>query len=485
MAVQVARLSLRLFPDPTRVITRLFCPADPDRVRGLVRRVLAIPEEESERLLEGLRRDFRIQHPNLLDLFEEHYREVRRLVPDDLPDPCGVHRSLIGAYFTMEYALESVALFNPSIVPGMDQSGVPPGGVRFLISLRAVGEGHVSSIVFRRGLIGPGGQVDIDPVPSVSRPLKAIEPTKLLKVDFRRELQALGAEHGDVDAVFDSLGERFTTDDLSRAIAATREHLAPTGLFERSCEALLTLAHSSYDLLLPEDLLESEIVIFPQADHEWHGIEDLRLVRFLDDDGTTRYYGTYTAYDGNRVYPQLMEYRGARIVRITMIKGRCARNKGMALFPRKIRGHYAMVSRLDNENLFYMESDDVRYWDDARPLQVPTFPWDLVQIGNCGSPIETEAGWLLLTHGVGPMRRYSIGASLLDLDDPSRVIGQTPEPLLVPSVDERAGYVPNVVYSCGGMIHAGRLILPYALNDSSTAFATIELDELLASLHRP
>jgi predicted GH43/DUF377 family glycosyl hydrolase len=484
MAVQVTRLPLRLFPDPKRVIARLFRPGDLGRVRGLIRRALAIPEEEAERLLDGLRRNFRTQHPDLRDLLEEHYEEVRRLVSDDIPDPGAIRRRLIGAYFTMEYALESVALFNPSIVPGVDQRGVPPGGVRFLMSLRALGEGHVSSIVFRRGLIDPDGQVSIEPVAPISRPLKAIEPPELLKGEVRRDLQALGAEHGHADAVFARLGERFTPDELCRAIAATRQLQSPTGLFEQVCETLLTLAHANYDLLLPEDIRESEIVIFPRADHEWHGIEDLRLVRFLDDDGSIRYYGTYTAYDGIRVYPQLMEYRGGRIVRNAMIQGRCARNKGMALFPRKIRGRYAMVSRLDNENLFYMESDDVRYWDDARPLQAPAFPWDLVQLGNCGSPIQTDAGWLLLTHGVGPMRQYSIGASLLDLDDPSRVIGRTPEPLLVPSAGERAGYVPNVVYSCGGMVHDGRLILPYALNDTSTAFAAIALDELLASLER-
>jgi predicted GH43/DUF377 family glycosyl hydrolase len=228
----------------------------------------------------------------------------------------------------------------------------------------------------------------------------------------------------------------------------------------------------------------SELVIFPFSENERQGIEDMRLVRFADDDGAPRYFGTYTAYNGSRIFPQLLSYRPDRAIEICMLGGSGARNKGMALFPRKVGGRYAMISRLDNENLYYMESHDVLEWDRAELLQRPRFPWEVIQIGNCGSPLETDAGWLLLTHGVGPMRQYCVGATLLDLEDPRRVIGQTREPLLVPSGKERVGYVPNVVYSCGGMLHGGKLVLPYAMSDMATSIALIQLDELLASLRR-
>jgi predicted GH43/DUF377 family glycosyl hydrolase len=251
---------------------------------------------------------------------------------------------------------------------------------------------------------------------------------------------------------------------------------------EESNDALLSLTRANYRLNLPPDADITELVIFPFSDHERRGIEDLRLVRFTADDGWCCYYGTYTAYDGFRIFPQLIEYEPGRSAEIHMLTGNCAKNKGMALFPRKIGGKYAMVARLDNENLYYMESDDVLVWDDARLLQAPRFPWEVIQIGNCGSPLETEAGWLLLTHGVGPMRQYCIGATLLDHDEPWRVIGQTSEPLLVPTGRERVGYVPNVVYSCGGMIHRRFLVLPYAMSDSAASIAVIDLDELLKTL---
>jgi predicted GH43/DUF377 family glycosyl hydrolase len=282
--------------------------------------------------------------------------------------------------------------------------------------------------------------------------------------------------------VLDRLGDRFTLGDLAAAIGAARHGRASSGRFEEHADTLVTLTRVNYRLEFPRGFDEAEVVIFPFSDIERHGIEDLRMVRFTEDDGSHCYYGTYTAYDGARVYPQLLEYRHDPYLHIRLMTGRCARNKGMALFPRRVRGRYAMISRLDNENLYYMESDDVRVWDEARLLQAPRFVWEIIQVGNCGSPLETEAGWLLLTHGVGPMRRYCIGATLLDLDDPSRVIGQTAEPLLMPAGPERAGYVPNVVYSCGAMTHGRLLILPYAASDRVTSFARVDLDGLLASL---
>lgn len=481
MAVRVTRLPLKLRPDPHRVITRFFRPGDVNRVRGIIDRALAIPEPQVGPLADALARTFHRRHRDIRAVFAEHYEVVRPCLPEGA-SPSAPRRLLIGACFTMEYALESVALFNPSIVPALDQDGVPPGSVRFLLSLRAIGEGHVSSVVFRRGVIGPDGDVQIDPPGASSRPLRAVVPTEFDKAAFLRDLRTFCAVEGPLGPVFARLGDRFTLGELAAAIDAARQDRALSGQFEEYADTLVTLSRVNYRLEFPQELRESEVVIFPFSDIERHGIEDLRMVRFEEDDGSYRYYGTYTAYDGVRVYPQLLEYRYGPYFHISLMTGRCARNKGMALFPRRVRGRYAMISRLDNENLYYMESDDVRVWDKARLLQAPRFPWEIIQVGNCGSPLEMEAGWLLLTHGVGPMRRYCIGATLLDRDDPSRVIGQTSEPLLMPMGAERVGYVPNVVYSCGAMTHGRMLIVPFAASDSVTSFARVDLDELIASL---
>jgi predicted GH43/DUF377 family glycosyl hydrolase len=389
---------------------------------------------------------------------------------------------LIGASFTMEYSIESAALFNPSMAPAIDQAGVPSGSVRFVMSLRATGEGHVSSIVFRRGVIDVDGQVSVDVPGKHSRTLTALVPDNFEKSDFVRNLRALGSWTDQTEAIMALLSERFTRAELSDAIDRMRAKASVSGKSEESIDALLALARANYQLGVPPDADISEVVIFPFSDNERHGIEDMRLVRFTDDDGSSQYFGTYTAYNGFRIFPQLLSYRQGGSIQIHMLSGVCAKNKGMALFPRKIGGVYAMVARLDNENLYYMESDDVLTWNDAQVLQRPRFPWEVIQIGNCGSPLETRAGWLLLTHGVGPMRQYCIGATLLDLEKPSRIIGQTSEPLLVPTGEERIGYVPNVVYSCGGMIHQGFLVLPYAMSDVASSIALINLDDLLTTL---
>jgi predicted GH43/DUF377 family glycosyl hydrolase len=295
-------------------------------------------------------------------------------------------------------------------------------------------------------------------------------------------LHALNAWTKHAEMTLSRLGNRFTRAELSNAIDELREQAAVPGESEESIDTLLALTGAHYQIPLVPGTDISEVVIFPYSDNEQRGIEDLRLVRFTGDDGSVHYYGTYTAYNGFRIFPHLLEYPVGQNVAVHMLTGRCAKNKGMALFPRMIRGRYAMVARLDNENLYYMESNDVRVWDEARRLRVPGYPWEVIQIGNCGAPIETAAGWLLLTHGVGPMRQYCIGAILLDLDDPCRVIGHTSEPILVPTGKERSGYVPNVVYSCGGMIHAGKLILPYAMSDVATSIAVIDLKEVLDSI---
>ena len=481
MTVQVTRLPIQLLPDPKRVITRLFVPGEENRIRDIIRRLSAIPEAEAEALLADLESSFRPVHPHIDDVFLEHYESVKHCV-SGTGEMSERRRRLIGACFTMEYAIESAALFNPSMVPAIDQAGLPSGSVRFVMSLRATGEGHVSSIVFRRGIVDADGRVSVDPPGQYSRPLAAVVPDDFEKDSLVRELQALGAWTDHTRATMALLGDRFTRSQLSDAIDEVRTEAAISGKAEESIDSLLALTSANYRLSPPPGADISELVIFPSSDNERHGIEDMRLVRFTDDEGSSQYYGTYTAYNGSRTFPQLLSHRPGGSIEIHMLTGSCAKNKGMALFPRKVGGRYAMVARLDNENLYYMQSDNVLIWDSARLLQRPRYPWEVIQIGNCGSPLETEAGWLLLTHGVGPMRQYCIGATLLDYDDPCRVIGQTSEPLLVPSGGERFGYVPNVVYSCGGMIHAGVLVLPYAMSDLATSIAVITVNELLEML---
>ncbi len=336
-------------------------------------------------------------------------------------------------------------------------------------------------------MIDKKGDIRLDVPGSCTKSLKAIVPDEFQKATIERDLAAIGVPNAHHQLILELLGDRFTRDELATAIDAVRESQAASGFLEDTADAIISVTRVNHQLRLPHGppiFREMEIVIFPFSDLERHGIEDLRLVRFTDLDGSKVYYGTFTAYDGGRVFPQLLAYRGGDTIDISLITGDGAKNKGMALFPRRIRGKYAMISRIDNENLYYMESDDILNWDRAQLIQVPQFPWQIIQIGNCGSPIETERGWLLLTHGVGPMRQYCIGATLLDREDPSRVIGQTPEPLIVPTGEERSGYVPNVVYSCGAMVHDRMLIIPYAVSDLSTTAARVDLEELLGALER-
>jgi predicted GH43/DUF377 family glycosyl hydrolase len=486
MPVSVRRLPIKLEPDPTRVITRYFCPGDLKRAREIIERVLTFPTEEIDKSLAALEQSFSASHPDLSEIFEEHFQQVHAAIPVD-SKLTQTQRSFIGACFTMEYAIESVALFNPSIVPALIQEGVPAGGIRFVMSLRAIGEGHLSSIVFRTGVIDAAGDIRLEAPPASTKALKAILADHFHKSIFERDLAALGIAEEQFRPILEPLPALFTREQLSQAIEAVRQNQETSGFLEATADSLIALTRVNYQLRLEQLLInsQSEIVIFPFSDIERHGIEDLRMVRFTEDDGSHISYGTFTAFNGERIFPQLMEFRGKNTIEISLITGESARNKGMALFPRRVHGKYAMISRIDNENLYFMESDDIRYWDRASQIQAPKYPWQVIQIGNCGSPLETEAGWLLLTHGVGPMRQYCIGAMLLDHDDPCRVIGQTREPLIVPVDQERSGYVPNVVYSCGALLHNRKLIIPYALSDTSTTAARIDLDELLESLEKP
>jgi predicted GH43/DUF377 family glycosyl hydrolase len=480
-SLKVRRLPVIFTSDIRRVITRFFDPGGEARVRNIVERVGGLSDQEVDRLLHDVLLKFGARHGDIAFALNENYRAAMTLIgmADDFSDN---RRMLIGSYLTAEYSIESAALFNPSIVPHHNQNHLPAGVVRFIMSLRATGEGHVSSIVFRSGVITSNHKVLIDPCARLARPIRILPDQQYDKPLFRRKLKDIDVPEGAMDLVLDRLPDSFTLTQLEHAITEARDAVSEKLQVEASFQDIRWLAQSNYQLELPREAEASEVVIFPQTSNEKHGIEDLRMVRFVDDDGTVTYYGTCSAFDGYRVLPQLIETSDFVRVGVHTINGACAQNKGLALFPRRIDGHYVMCSRIDGQNLYIMFSDIVHFWETAELLQTPRRPWEFVQIGNCGSPLETPEGWLLLTHGVGPMRTYCIGAMLLDLNDPLRVIGCLDEPLITPAEGERDGYVPNVAYSCGAMIHNGRLYLPFATSDMITRIAMVSLDSLLNRL---
>jgi predicted GH43/DUF377 family glycosyl hydrolase len=482
-ALRVQRRKLRLMGDPARVITRLFLPGGEQRLQAVFDRVAALTDDEVARVLDRVIRDFAPRHKDLAGVFEAHFGEVaRRINRSELLSE--QRRLLIGAYFTSEYSLESVALFNPSIVPAPDQSGLPDDACRFVMSLRACGEGHISSITFRRGAIDGRRRITLDPLTRFTVSERRVSDQRYEKHPFFLKLVEMGAYNSIAEAVLRDLGDSFTLEDLHGVVERHRQNSHDPAYVAESLENILWLARSNYHLTFPEDSGISERVIFPVSENESRGIEDARFVRFVGDDGDVGYYATYSAYNGFRVLPQFIETADFRHFRIITLNGKCVEGKGMAMFPRKVDGSYMMISRVDGENLYLMPSDNRHFWNEAYLLQQPRQPWEFVQIGNCGSPLETPEGWLLLTHGVGPMRQYCMGAMLLDRQDPWKVIGQLDQPLLVPNADERDGYVPNVVYSCGAMIHNGLLIIPYAMADSATGLATVSLANLLEHMVR-
>jgi predicted GH43/DUF377 family glycosyl hydrolase len=480
--VGVERTGILLRPNNARVLYRPFEPPNRERAMKIVARVMELGEQAVELQLAAVLSEFHGRHQRLQQFFSDRFEAVRHHLLTDraLTES---RRQLIGAYFTQEYALESAALFNPSIVWHTDQTGVPEGSRRFILSLRAVGEGHVSSVGFRSGIVGADGQIGIDPPTGFVTAPAVVANAQYDKELFLRKLAELGVIDNVMGGVFGELDDRFTLGDLAAAVGrAARRHRGRRGEWEPYERAIMALARANYEIECDPESDISERVIFPYSPAETNGIEDARFVQFTDDDGTLTYCATFTAFDGSVVLPQFVETTDFVRFRVSTLNGSEIAGKGMALFPRRIRGCYAMLSRQDGENIFYMESDMLHFWHAKRLILKPTEPWEYVQVGNCGSPLETDAGWLVLTHGVGPMRKYSIGAVLLDLEDPTRVIGRLREPLISPTENERAGYVPNVVYSCGAAIHAGRLVIPYSMSDYVTAFATVRLDELLAAL---
>ncbi len=475
--VNVTRDAALMVSDHRRVIPRFLELSDPDRERGVVERVLRLTEAEVADGLARVLEHFGGRHPALEASLLRHYERVAHYTAGREP-LSHADRLLLGAHFTMEYAIEAAALFNPSIVLHPDQTGAPAGGARLVMSLRATGEQHISSIVFREGVLHADGRLSFErpgPHAFTGRPVRGRWHGRAAFFDRLAEQGHTGAAF---ERIRDRLDPEFSQEQLDAVVSAVlREPARHRAHTAARCVQLF--AEAQHEVEFPDTVAVSDMVIFPTADREIQGMEDVRLTRFVGDDGRAIYYGTYTAYDGFNILPQMFETRDFRRFHMGTLSGRCVRNKGFAMFPRKVGGRYLMVSRLDGQSLYLMASDNPYRWEHAMMLQKPVAPWECVQIGNCGSPLETERGWLLLTHGVGAMRQYCIGAILLDRDDPGRVIGRTAEPILVPTEREREGYVPNVVYTCGAMIHRGQLIMPYAMSDLATGVARVSLDELL------
>lgn len=484
------RESVHLVPDPRRVITKPYIPREEIYVDGstrmqvAVRRIMALPDDEVARALESTRSLFAERHRCLDDIFDRSFDEIvdhlRNL--GVLPSmPTDDRRRLIGAYFSHEYSIEAAAIANPSIVAAPDQSGVAPGDLRFVMSLRSIGEGHISSIEFRTGVIGADAAVRLDPPPGYAVTSRRF-PHHHHKDRFASKLEDLGMMNEVEELVLSRLPDRFDMSALEASIAALDDDGIERSISGETTRTMHWLASSNYHASFPTSIGISERVLFPSGPTESHGMEDARFVRFVDDDDTVTYFATYTAFDGHQILPQLLQTADFDEFDVSTMSGSTARNKGIAIFPRRIGGRFVALGRHDNVNNFLMTSHDVRVWDEATVIQEPERPWELLQLGNCGSPLETEAGWLVITHGVGPFRRYTLGALLLDLDDPTRVIGHLREPLLSPEADEREGYVPNVLYSCGSLIHNGFLVLPYGFADVGTRLATVPVDDLLGRL---
>jgi len=483
MSIHLKRTATILKPDQSRVLLRPFTPGDSQRVGGIIDRIMALPECQVGPLLDGICAEFCQRHQDIRKVFLERFEQVRELLLAD--GEISERRCLlIGSYFLAEYSLESAALFNPSIVPHPDQTDLPAGALRFILSLRATGEGHISSITFRTGIIHPDQRIEVlTPTGFLAEPRQIPNP-QYEKALFGRKLSELGLTGEFTRRVMNKLGASFALEDLRASLQGEQFRL-PYGMTQEGqdeAQGIWILARSNYEVQFQPDQQLSERILFPATPSQRNGIEDARFVCFRNDDGAHIYYATFTAFDGRVVVPELVETSDFLHFRFITLNGPAAENKGMAIFPRKIAGLYAMLSRQDNENIYLMFSDNVHFWNERKVLLKPAFPWELVQLGNCGSPIETDAGWLVLSHGVGPMRKYCIGAFLLDRDDPAKVIGRLREPLLKPDQSEREGYVPNVVYTCGALVHNGELIVPYGLADHATGFATVPLAEVLAAM---
>ncbi|MBV7529498.1 glycoside hydrolase family 130 protein [Chitinophaga sp. sic0106] len=484
MQLSIERKNTKIYPDLKRVVARFFFNGEA-RAKSIIQKVVEMDDSEVNLTMMPILREFSRRHRNITRIFARHADRVSHLFEalqlsyEELSDR---KKLLIGSYFTNEYSIESAAFFNPSIIEDIDQSGLEEGEKRIIISFRAVGEGHVSSIAFRNGVIDQHNEIFLESPGNYIDEAEVIRNAVYQKQSFFQNAVSIKLPDSIMQEVQNSLSDKFEYQALKRTIRDMQQRYQVDHLLKKELERVLWLADSYYELNFSLDTDISDRIIFPYSDAESRGIEDARFVKYTSDDGSVTYYATYTAYDGITIQPKLLQTKDFYNFKILPLYGEGAQNKNLALFPRKIGGKYVMISRIDGINGYIMYSDKINIWENPQILQTPKYPWEFVQVGNCGSPIETAEGWLVITHGVGPMRTYCIGASLLDLNDPRIEIGRLREPLLVPKKDEREGYVPNVLYSCGSIIHNNELIIPYGLSDYASGFASVNLDKLLSTI---
>lgn len=475
----VNKLPIKLTPSPQRMLLRPFIPGNPAQVEHILFRVFSIPKKEQIRILDKLYLRFKDERENIRSVFFRHFEHVKGYLHTDMHITDEL-KQLTGAYFTQQYSLESTALFNPSIVPHpvQDKSGL----VKFIISLRAVGEGHISSIVFMEGEIDHSLNITVHE----NSPI-ILEPTqKSYQYDKSMLIQAandLGIPTDISQSIFENLEQTFDYETLDKTIIITKSKNSYDRNIEieNSLNRLRQLALSNFSISFSTNQISAR-AIYPSSPSQRNGLEDARFVKFTDEDGSSKYFATVTAFNGNTIMPEMLETNDFNEFKISTLHGPASKNKGMALFPRKINGKYIMLGRQDNESIYLMQSDNIYFWSEYTRIMIPTYSWECIQIGNCGSPIEIDEGWLVITHGVGPVRSYSLGAVLLDKNDPSKIIGRLKEPLLEPDKEESYGYVPNVLYTCGAMVINRTLILPYAMSDIITTFATIHVDDILKEM---
>lgn len=477
--INVKRVDKKFMPECARVIIKPHVPKGEDRIKGIIMRVLNLPEKKVKTILDRVITNFSNRHKNIWDAFDNNYNEIKRFIPENV-QMSNNRRALLGAYFSCEYSIQAAAFFNPSIIPHPDQSGVEEGCLRFILSFRSVGEGHISSIEFRGGVVDKDCNFVFDEISRYAERAQISSNPVYDKATFFMKLAEMQHPEDIISQqVYALLEDEFLLSDLLTVLQMVidDEH-------KDVGEKIMWLAKSNYELQFKLEQELSEKIIFPASQNDSNGIEDARFVRFVDDDGSVTYYATYTAYNGHNILPQIIETKDFLTFKMITLNGEFSKNKGMALFPRKINGKYMMISRIDGENLYLMSSNNIHFWQNAEMIKEPESEWEFVQIGNCGSPIETDKGWILITHGVGPMREYSLGVTLLDLENPSKIIGNMNEPLLICNKEEREGYVPNVVYSCGSIIHNDSLIIPYAMSDTCSGIATIKLSELFNNMQK-
>lgn len=480
MRIHIERHPIKVNPDAKRVIARFFFNGE-QRAKEVIARVMDLDDDEVFAIVSPLLQEFSKRHRNITRILYRNCNRVKAYIESMGIDFEGIphwRKLLLGSFFTHEYSIESAAFFNPSIVEDPDQSDLEEGQKRLIISFRAVGEGHISSIAFRRAIINSDDSIHILPVGNYVDSAEMMRDTIFEKKLFFERIVTARIDKSVVKELKAQTKDKFNYDTLQKTIIELQEN-EHNDKKKTELEKVLWLSDSYSNISFSLDTDISDRVIFPMSELERKGVEDARFVRFTDEDGTVIYYATYTAFDGALIMPKLLQTTDFYSFKIRPLHGAGAKNKGLALFPRKINGSYAMLSRIDGRNNYIMYSGNINLWENPQMLQQPQRPWEFIQLGNCGSPIETDRGWLVITHGVGPMRKYVLGAALFKIDDPSIEIGRLREPLLSPNHDEREGYVPNVVYSCGGIVNNGKLIIPYGLSDYSSSFATVHLNALL------